>query len=163
MLVEALELLNNSDVPCNLAFIGGDLGDNIVEKLAKEKKLINKILFYGPCYEEEKLGELIYNASVCVSPGPIGLTAIHSLTYGTPAISNDDFYNQMPEHEVIQEGKTGTFYKDSDFPDLCDKIKTWVNISNIEREVSRQHCYGIIEDKWNPSYQLDVLRKITNS
>lgn len=163
LLIKAHSLLNQRNINCNLVFVGRDLGDNKVQALAKRNKVSNKIFFYGPCYDEAKLGELIYNANVCVSPGPIGLTAIHSLTYGTPAISNDDFYNQMPEYQVIKDGKTGSFYKNLDFEDLCEKIKLWIEISEEKRELIRQNCYTVIDEKWNPSNQLRILYKAINS
>ena len=53
------------------------------------------------CYNEEANAELLYNASVCVCPAEVGLTAIHSLLFGTPVVSNDNFDEQMPEFESI--------------------------------------------------------------
>ena len=40
-------------------------------------------------------------SDLTVSPGNIGLTAIHSLSYGTPVCSHSNFNNQMPESEAI--------------------------------------------------------------
>ena len=53
--------------------------------------LQDQIWFYGACYDESKLGELIFNADLCVSPGNVGLTAVHSMGYGTPVITHNNF------------------------------------------------------------------------
>ncbi len=70
-----------------------------------------RIWLYGACYDEEIIGELIFNAQLCVSPGNVGLTAMHSLVYGTPVITHNNFSNQSPEFEAIIDGKTGSFSK----------------------------------------------------
>lgn len=160
LLVEITKELNDSGKPCNLVFIGKDVGDNDVVKTAEKLNILNKIWFYGPCYDEEKIGELIYNANVCVSPGPVGLTALHSLTYGTPIVSNDDFEGQMPEFEVIVPEKSGGFYIKDNNNDLKKKITYWLSISQEKREMTRSYCYKIIEENWNPKSQIKALKKI---
>lgn len=163
LLIEALTILNNEGVECNLVFVGRDLGDNNVKEMVLNKNLSDKVLFYGPCYDEDKLGELIYNATVCVSPGSVGLTAIHSLAYGTPVISHDNFYEQAPEHEVITKGKTGDFYKYGDIDHLCETLKKWLRIDGKLREDIRKNCYDIIDRKWNPKFQLKILDEVTKN
>jgi glycosyltransferase involved in cell wall biosynthesis len=56
--------------------------------MIKERKLDDFIVFYGESYNERELAPLIALADVCVSPGNVGLTAIHALTYGTPVINS---------------------------------------------------------------------------
>lgn len=159
-LIKVLKDLNSHKSECNLVFIGKDLGDNQVVETSKKLKIQNKIWFYGPCYEEEKIGELIFNAAVCVSPGPVGLTALHSLTYGTPVITNDAFEKQMPEFEVIVPGKTGDFFKNDKLKDLQKKIKIWITLNHEERLEVRKNCYEIIDSNWNPESQLNTLKTI---
>lgn len=55
--------------------------------------------------------EFIYNADLCVSPGNVGLTAMHSLVFGCPVITHNCFEWQMPEFEAIQPGITGDFLR----------------------------------------------------
>jgi len=111
-------------------------------------------------FEEERLGELIYNADVCVSPGNVGLTAIHCLTYGTPVITNDNFTNQGPEFEVIRENVTGAFFKENSVEDLCRKIKAWTSLSSENRESTRKQCQTIIAEHYTPQYQVNVLKNL---
>ena len=61
-------------------------------------------------YDENEIGDLIYNADLCVSPGNVGLTAIHTLTYGTPVLSHANFPNQMPEFEAIDKDFTSFLF-----------------------------------------------------
>ena len=56
-----------------------------------------------------KLLKNLYFILHFVSPGNVGLTAIHSLSYGTPVLTHNNFNNQMPEVESIQPGFNGYF------------------------------------------------------
>ena len=111
------------------------------------------------CYDENINAELVYNADLCVSPGNIGLTAIHVLMFGCPAISNDDFSHQMPEFEAIQEGKTGTFFEMDNINDLSAKIDAWFMTNGNKRDEIRLNCFKEIDEQWNPYFQIEVLKK----
>ena len=128
LLVKAANKLNLEGITCNLTFIGKSVENNEIESLVQELNIQDKVWFYGPSYNEKEIGNLLFNAKVCVSPGPVGLTAIHAATFGLPIISNNDFQNQMPEYEVIKDGVSGNFYKAGDFEDLCNRIKYWISL-----------------------------------
>lgn len=143
----------------NLTFIGG--GEKITElnDLAETLGLKDNVWFYGPCYDEYKLSELIYNADLCVAPGNIGLTAMHSLVFGTPAVTHNDFKWQMPEFEAIREGVTGTFFERDNIFDLSEKIDGWFLKYHEDRENVRKACMEEIDREWNPYFQIEVLKK----
>ncbi|WP_291866325.1 glycosyltransferase [Maribacter sp.] len=162
LLVKAVHLINKEERKCNLVFIGKEVEDNEIQSLVNELNITEQVWFYGSSYNETEIGELLYNAAVCVSPGPVGLTAIHAATYGLPIISNDDFYNQMPEHEVIKEGESGGFYKDGDFEDLCLKINDWIDSNPNKRQKAENQLHRIIDEKYNPHYQIKVLKQVLN-
>lgn len=141
----------------NLTFIGG--GEELESLTQKVEKLglNNQVWFYGPCYDEKELGKLIYNADLCVAPGNIGLTAMHSLVFGTPCITHDDFPYQMPEFESIIPNKTGCFFSHNDIDDLSDKIDQWFEQHGDDRERVRNNCFKEIDDSWNPYYQIKII------
>ena len=121
--------------------------------------LTNQVWFYGACYDERRIAELLYNADLCVSPGNVGLTAMHAMTFGCPVISNDNFSTQMPEFEAIEDGKTGTFFKENDIESLAEAISRWRD-SSPDRELVRKACYKVIDEKYNPHLQLETLKKV---
>ena len=160
MLVHALKRLLEEGTCANLLFVGADMGDNEVSELVEELGLSKNVWFYGPCYKEQEIGNLFYNADVCVSPGPVGLTAIHSLGYGCPVITNDQFETQMPEHEAIIPGKNGDFFINDNLDSLVTTIKNWINLGLKTREKIRWQAYSTIDENWNPSCQLKILKSI---
>ena len=159
MVLKAMAQLKSKGERFNMTFIGGGDVKEELDTLACELGLQENVWFYGPCYDEKVLGEMIFNADLCVSPGNIGLTAMHSLVFGTPAITHDDFPHQMPEFEAIREGKTGTFFKNGDVDSLAEGISHWFENHKNDREAVRQECMREIDDNWTPQFQLNVLRK----
>ena len=128
--------------------------------LLMQKNIIDNVWFYGSCYDEEENARLIFNADLCVSPGNVGLTAIHSLTFGTPVLTHDDFIWQMPEYEVIKDGKTGCFFEKDNAENLAKKIMGWFDIISYSREEVRKSCFEVIDKEWNPYYQMKVFQEI---
>ena len=159
LLIDAVTLLKGRGELVNVTFIGdGEQRQNLEIKV-NEHGISEQVWFYGSCYDEQKNAEMIFNADVCVSPGNIGLTAIHVLMFGCPAITNDDFDHQMPEFEAIQGGKTGAFFKAGDSLSLADSISKWFMIHRYDREEVRKACYNEIDTKWNPRNQIRIIKK----
>ena len=131
-----------------------------VDRLVKEKGLTDKVWSYGPCFDERLLGEFFSSATVCISPGNVGLTAIHSLSYGCPVITHGDFPYQMPEFEAIRPNITGAFFKRDDINDMTETIKKWIESYRHNRDQIRQQAYDEIDKKWNIHYQIEVLKRV---
>lgn len=125
--------------------------------------LKERLLLTGPLYDEARLAPLIYHADVCVSPGNVGLAAIHCLTYGTPVITHDNPARQGPEFEAITPGVTGDFFREDDPEDLYLIIKRWICLSPEQREKVRGMCYKTIEARYTPQYQIRVLKQVFQS
>lgn len=157
-LVLALKKINKAENKCNLVFVGKDLGDNQVKVLTEEYGLSDHVWFYGPCYDEQILSKLISCASVCVSPGPIGLTAIHVATYGIPIITNDDFNSQMPEFEIIKPGVNGDFFRLGDNDDMVDKIIDWINADSEKKLNAYKYSRNMVKTIYNAQNQIQILK-----
>ena len=158
LLINCLERLNKMGCPTNLMMIGEDDEDTGIERLVREKGLTEKVWFYGACYDEKRIGEFFHNATVCVSPGNVGLTAIHSLSYGCPVITHGDFPYQMPEFEAIRPGITGAFFKRDDLNDMTKIVEKWLGEKKNLRSQIRQQAYDEIDGKWNIHYQINILK-----
>ena len=158
LLVKSVNELNDRGSNCNLILIGEKSEDLSFLNTIIDNK--SNIWAYGSCYDENKIGELIFNACVCVSPGNVGLMAMHSLVYGTPIITHDNFSNQMPEFEAITDGLTGSFFREDSIDDLCQNIEQWIRISKGKREAIRNSCYKIIDERYNPYVQIEIFKKL---
>lgn len=159
MLLAAMAICRDEGLLLNLTLIGeGDQLENLHHQTTT-LGLEGAVWFYGACYDEVTNARLIHAADVCVSPGNVGLTAIHSMTYGTPVITHDDFPHQMPEFEAIREGITGTFFRAGDVHSLASSIQHWLTSQEGRREEVRQACYHEIDTGWTPKFQMEVIRQ----
>ena len=151
-LIDATLLLNKSS-NFNLLIIGE--GNEKKRLEAQSRSLINqgKCIFYGKCYDEGILSNLIYMSDLTVSPGNVGLTAIHSLSYGTAVCSHSNLLNQMPEVEAIIDGENGFLFKEDGIQEMAFKIQTWFSTNKRNKKDIRK----IVDELYNPDYQLKVI------
>jgi len=159
MIICAMSLLRDKGIKLNMTYIGDGPKKAELEASAKQNEVKDNVWFYGPCYDEKQIAQFIYNADLCVSPGDIGLTAIHSMTFGTPVITHNHFCHQGPEFEAIEDGKTGTFFQADNVEDLAHSIQVWLT-RGLNREQIRQNCYDVIDKKYNPHRQVEMIRKV---
>lgn len=162
LLIDAIEKLKKEGNFINVTLIGDGTQRFFLENLVKEKELSNQIWFYGASYDEKINAQLIYNADLCVSPGNVGLTAMHVMMFGCPVITHDDFTHQMPEFESIIDGETGSFFRAGDSTSLAASINDWIAKHGNNRGQVRKACMKQIDEQWTPQFQMDVLNTVLN-
>ena len=156
LLIKAIKKLNQINISYNLLIVGD--GDNLEFYKASNHKYIDRgwLNFYGESYDTKETGQLIFNSDLCVSPGNIGLTAIHCLSYGTPVASHNNYKNQMPEVEAIIDGENGFLFEENDHFDLAYKINMWFS---QKHKLDREEIRKIVIEKYNPDNQLAIFTK----
>lgn len=162
LLLHALSILKQKGNSAHLFIIGdGDMRQEL-EKQAEGLGLGNQVRFYGACYDERLIARALYNADLCVSPGNVGLTAIHAMSFGCPVISHDNLLLQMPEFEAIVKGETGDFFRHNDVHSLAGSIEDWLKQKSSDRQKVRDACYAEIDRKWNPHVQIKIIDAAVN-
>jgi len=162
LLLHAVNIINSEKIAVNLLFIGDGPIRASLEKLGQKGMFDSCLHFVGACYSEEKNGKYLFFADLCVSPGNVGLTSVHSLSFGTPVCTHGNFNNQGPEAEAIIEGYNGFLFKEGDLDDLVQGINTWF-MKNPDREQVRRQCMEIIDTYYNPKCQLSVFDRMVNN
>lgn len=156
LLPQALQILRTQGLEAHLLFIGDGPVRQMLENLARDLGIQPNVHFAGPVYAEPELCPLIAAADLCVSPGPVGLTAMHALIYGTPVITHDDFDQQKPEFEVIQAGLTGAFFRRGDPVDLAETVRTWLSMNGDRRAVATR-CRERVLQYYTPDNQRELI------
>jgi len=154
LLIHALARLQKIGVRANLLIVGDGVCRDDLERLARESGI--DAHFVGACYDETKLGRFISLSTVTVSPGFVGLTAIHSMTFGVPVITHDTFAKQAPEFEAIVPGITGDFFHMGDIDDLARVMRSWLE-DRADRASTRAACIDVVERFWSPTYQQQAI------
>ncbi|MEI6195959.1 MAG: glycosyltransferase, partial [Verrucomicrobiota bacterium] len=156
VLLETMQRLQNVGVPVNLLLVGDGPERGVLEVQAKRDGLNLKI--YGTCYDESVLARLLMAADLTVVPGRVGLTATHSLAYGTPVLVHDNPYDQGPEWESVIPGFNGAHYSHRDEADLARAVREWFH-NAPPRPQLRQQCYAVVEQFYNPVSQVRRIER----
>jgi len=155
-LLEALAELGRRGLPANLVLVGD--GPERARLEADAARLGVRVHFEGACYDEERLAALITASNATVVPGRVGLTAIHSITYGVPVVSHGDPDDQFPEWEAVIPGRTGSHFRKGDVASLADAIEPWIRMAEPPDSV-RDACVQLVQRFWNPTFQCRAIER----
>lgn len=148
LLIDAAHLLSTRAIPIFVLLIGDGPESEGLRTRASNLRVHH--CFFGACFDELTLAKLYKASDIAVSPGKVGLTAVHSMTYGTPVLTHDDPDRQMPEYEAILPGITGNFFSEGSAHSLADAIQVWLNSHPVKPEAE---CIKRIADFFTPTYQ----------
>lgn len=155
LLFEAFARLPLAHPGAKLVCIGdGPIREDLAA-LAQRLGVATKVIFWGACYDEEVMGRLFHASDVCVSPGPVGLLAIHSLVYGTPVLMGDDLDRHGPEFEVVTDGRTGGFFRSGSVESLSREM-----LAIAERLVKpgvSGECFSAVDEHYTPANQARLI------
>ena len=156
MLIDAFLQLHAEGQKINLLLIGsGPVESELRNSIPSD--LQSHVKFFGACHDENVLAEMIYASDVCASPGNIGLTAMHSLAYGTPVVTHDDGKWQGPEFEAIQDGFNGSLFDKNDADGLLNALRYWLFDIAKDRDEIRRQCYQNIDKFYRPENQARII------
>jgi len=141
----------------NLLIIGDGDQLSFLKNIVYNFNLCEYVLFKGAVYDEQENCNFISMMDVLISPGEVGLTAIHSMTYGTPVITHDRFDKQMPEYEVIIPGVTGDFF---DYSNPVSSLQTLLPKFLYKNHKYSDECRKIIKEKYNKENQMLIFNSL---
>lgn len=139
--------LKQENIYLNCIIIGNGENKDHLTRLISQNDLTAQFYFAGPVYDEEEIAKLFLISDLMLSPGNVGLNCIHSLAYGIPVITHDNFSYQNPEIEAINHGKNGLLYRFDDYTDMKEKVRDWFL---SEHPNILEECLEPIEKKYNP-------------
>lgn len=158
LLIRVIQLLCEKGQPVNLLVVGEGPELPHLADLVVQLDMRERVCFFGSCHNEHILSAHLVHADICVSPGNVGLLAMHSLVYGTPVVTHGDMSNQMPEAEAIIDGRTGGFFDREDIDSLYSTLSTWLTIVSKNPTKVQADCREVIDRFYKPSVQCEVLR-----
>jgi len=94
-------LVNIDDHSLKLDVVGDGPKRFDFERQVKKLDLCDSVTFHGAIVDEEQLSAIFNRASIFVSGDCVGLSLIHALAYGVPAIVNANRKTQGPEADVL--------------------------------------------------------------
>jgi glycosyltransferase involved in cell wall biosynthesis len=86
--------------------------------------IADRVRFHGAITDDAALAQLFATAIAYVSPGPVGLSVLHSFAYGVPVITLRDGYHG-PEFHNLAHGDNGLIVeRDADFAPALQRLIT---------------------------------------
>ena len=159
MLLFSLKKLMEKGIESNCLFVGDGPERMRLEGIVSELGIGRNVKFYGECHDEAIISRLLAKANVCVSPGNVGLTAMHVMAYGTPVITHDDFKWQMPEFEAIEHRVTGSFFRSGSLESLTEEMAYWLCLPPELSQKACNDCVRVVEEYFNPDRQVAIVRQ----
>ena len=156
--IDAVIRLNRKNRKYLLKIVGDGPQEEYLKKRVKESDAHEYISFEKGKYCEYEIGQMFMNSDLLLSPGNVGLNAVHAMFYGTPVLTHNDFNNQMPESEIIEEGFNGIFYKKNSLMSIQEKTEQWfrINFDSWNRDNIRKKLIK----KYNPKYQAQIFEQV---
>jgi len=155
LLIEAVKRCRLRGLAVNCLLIGEGEENKKLKDMASELGINDTVRFYGESYDEIINAQLIMMSDCCVSPGNVGLTAIHCMSLGTPVITHGNLTNQNPEVEAIIDKKTGLLFEEGNIESLSGAI--YDMIVNYRKSLMESNCVEEIKKSWNPVNQQRIF------
>ena len=137
-----------------LAVIGDGPERSRYQNLAREIGVDERIIWLGETRDQKAMAPWFLSARAFVYPGSVGLSILHSMSYGLPVIVHNNAEHQMPEFEVMEDGKTGLLFKEGDVGDLAEKIVTLIGDSALRKNMA-EHSQNLAFEKYTMDSMVD--------
>jgi glycosyltransferase involved in cell wall biosynthesis len=143
----------------SLVFLGDGPERQKLELLVNQLHIKKNVTFLGASYDENFIMKLLTRASYLVSPGNVGLSAMHSLIAGTPVVTHGDMRYQMPEAEVVINNETGFLFQRGSDESLYEILNIATD-RHLINPLNSKNCQEKIIDNYSYSYQKKVFHNM---
>lgn len=91
---------------------------------AESLGLSQQIVWHGAMIDEDRIAAVANRCQAFLYPGAVGLSLIHAMGYGLPAILHDQRKRHMPEIAAFRDGVTGCRFRHGNEYSLAATIAT---------------------------------------
>lgn len=99
--------------------------------------LDGRVIWHDPTVDEAQIANVANRCAVFCYPGGVGLSLIHAMAYGLPAMVHDDRSKHMPEIAAFKEDVTGREFTKDDKQSLSYCLAELLNDPESRAEMSR--------------------------
>lgn len=102
-----------------LEVIGAGEEQGQLERQSHLLRLEDSVFWHGAIIDEARIASIANRCRLFVYPGEVGLSLIHAMAYGLPAIVHSDRWRQMPEFAAFEDNVTGRSFDRGDASSLA--------------------------------------------
>jgi len=125
---DALALL--ASAAPKLHIIGDGVESDDLRRYAEKIGIAKKIIWHGALTEEKRIAQVANQCQAFLYPGEVGVSLIHGMAYGLPAIVHEERLGHMPEIAAFKEGITGVKFTRGDAASLSNAINVLLSDEN---------------------------------
>lgn len=153
--IHGASVLSQSGRQVRLTIVGD--GPLRQELEAAARGLSIPVNFLGAIHDLDRTGELLKRSDLCLSPGHVGLAAIHALSSGCPVATHADPSRQMPEAEAVVDGVTGIRFPHGDNGRMIER--SWEFVANSDAGSVTRACHAEVLRRWTPGAQAKAIER----
>ncbi len=159
---ELLEALSSKELHDVELEVLGDGPDALrLRRLAITLGIADRILWHGGTVDEEQIASVMNRCRLFVYPGGVGLSLIHAMAYGLPAIVHSDRWRHMPEITAFTAGETGLCFPKHDIEGLAKAISSGINDDEALEKWS-QNCIHRADSIYNTKIMAERFYEFVN-
>lgn len=138
-LIEAVQILNNDKIPIRLIMVGTGSQENELRSILKRKEFQN-VEYIGP-KSYDSLPEFYSSINCFIFPTllqeSLGLVGLEAMAASVPVIGSR--CGGLTDYLI--DGFNGFFFKGGDVDDLVNKIKSFIALSNKDKQIMSKQAY----------------------
>ena len=98
-----------------------------LQRLASDLGISSRVRWHGALTDERLISRIANQCKLFCYPGEVGLSLIHAMNYGLPAVVHDERYKQMPEYSAFLESNAGWCFSRNNTSSLADVLSERLN------------------------------------
>jgi glycosyltransferase involved in cell wall biosynthesis len=147
--------------PGSILTIIGDGPERLrLEKIVEETNMTQHVEFTGALFDQRLLAPFFNTSWVSVSPGCVGLSAIHSLAYGVPMVVADR-EPHGPEIAAIRNGVNALLFPSDSVAGLSEALVTLNGQADLLRKMSSAG-YATVKDRFSLAAMVSAFESATH-
>lgn len=155
LLIHAYSHIMPSDTILTLIGDGPEMRN--LKTLAASLKIEGHVEFAGSITDQKQLAPYFNDSLLSVSPGAVGLSAVHAMAYGIPMLVADN-EPHGPEFTAILDGKTGFLFHSGDLEDLKNKLVSLTNDPETLQKIGK-NAKDFIKERYSLSKMVESFEK----
>ena len=144
LLIECLNMIKLKSYGLDIIGDGNEYKE--IFNRVRDYKLDHVVRFHGGLTDEDLISKIANECAVFVYPGSVGLSLIHAMAYGLPAIVHSNELHHMPEIAAFENNITGLNFKENSARDLSNVL---VKLMDSEEHRERMSINSISKLKEN--------------
>lgn len=131
-----------------LEVVGDGPERRALETVAKELGVDGRVVWHGGTTDEKMIAGVANRCRLFVYPGGVGLSLLHAMAYGLPAVVHDDRWNHMPEIAAFHSANSGFSFIHGDPASLANAIASALEVAATDSSWS-ETATRVTESQFN--------------